>query len=1153
MGQVRQPKYDNETVTLGYLKKFLEQKGITDEIDLSVVSKNYSSPPVPPYHKDSLLFYDNKIYRCTQNRLVGGFNWNDWILVEDSEELSNFIETIYKTDKLQIEQQIDGKMESFYQDDDPSTKWVTAIEKERHVGDYWYNTIDNTQWRYNKITSTPITYKWKQVNIPSTVYDMIDSKKSIYTSKPASYKKDDLWIIEKSISDDDLPTGTDENPIEKGDWVFALSDSNFFNKNDWVKKDEKVDVEYLKTHYYTTELIDEKFEVVDSNIIAEITKSKENILLEVASDYTTKQTFTETVNDYDQQIGIINNTITTYGEDISALNIEKDRINATVASVETKTNELSTSISNKELDINELETKLEDIIKTNKEITGGNDLYLTDALESNAIEYFVEGKSEQETRSGKNLYNVEIDETTNGGITYSLKNNILKLNGTRTTGSNLGTSKSITYKANKTYTCTVKILKGSLNFSSKWGSQITFGTVNGSAKYITLYDVQNNSNKQLSITFTPTVDTITDLKFWFGYEESWTEKTFNNLEASIQVEEGSTATEFEEYGVSPSPDYPSEIKTIPSIRNLFDINSEYTKNGSNTTYFVSGNDLTVEGTWYVGQVLNVKPNTKYAFDFKKTGGNISIYTINLQTNLRIFNESGIWNSGNNTQVAVLFTTGGNGSSSLKTTFSDISIIESEVSHEYVPYGTWKKIKIIGKNLFDKNNIISGKILVRSSGKTSSAENYSISDYIPIKAGVTYYLSGSNTWYSVYYDKNYKYIGPFDNTSRVFTPSQDGYLRTSFLLTDLDKVQVEKGNTPTEVEEYKEKEVLIDLQGNELCSLGNVKDELIITDEKVVIDKKIGKVVLNGTEVWQVSSYTNDKILSVYNNDIYNIEYNNHQMLCDKFNYMRYPDNNAIKEYVSDTGSALRLGVEKSKLETTDVAGLKKWLSENNVTIYYVLAEPQQIILENANIHLFDGVNNITLVEDLETTTSIKYYRKTAISGDYVVQQQLDKTNNNLANTTDLTNQNASDINTTNTNLNNNYLTKDQVEAELGTQKNDIELIKQQQTQLIQTSSSIQASVSEIINSGVRTIKNTMVTIDIEGIKVATNLDKFSSLLNNKGLFLYGYGYEVARFTNEGSELDNLTVRNYLTAGYHRTEKYTDVNGKKWTAEFWVGD
>lgn len=365
MGQITQPKYDNETVTLGYLKKYLKQKGISEDTDISVISKNYSTPPVPPYYKDSLLISDNKIYKCNKDRLVGTFSWDDWSLIENNEELDNFIENVYKTDKLEIENQLDNKMESFYQETDPSLEWPTSLEKEKHVGDYWYNTINNTQWRYNKITTTtPITYEWCQVNIPSTVYDMIDSKKSIYTSKPTSYKKDDMWIIEETIADEDLPVGTETNPIKKGDWVFALSDSESYDKNHWVKKDEKVDVDYLNNHYYTTETIDQKIEVVNSNITAEIIKSKEEIMLAVESDYTTKETFTTAINDYDKKIDEMTISINTNTENISSLSVEKDRIKQTVSSIEETVTTQSESILSNTEEIIETKEKISTTTQT---------------------------------------------------------------------------------------------------------------------------------------------------------------------------------------------------------------------------------------------------------------------------------------------------------------------------------------------------------------------------------------------------------------------------------------------------------------------------------------------------------------------------------------------------------------------------------------------------------------------------------------------------------------------------------------------------------------------------------------------------------------------------------------------------------------------
>lgn len=343
------PKYDNDTITYGYLKQYLEEKGGSSNESSSessaIGNKNYSTTPIPPYYKDSLLILDKKIYRCTTNRLEGQFNWNDWELISDGKALENFIDSTYKTDLLEIENQLDGAVETHYQEEDPAINWTTTIDKETHVGDYWYNTSDKKQWRYTKNTSVePFIYEWKLVDVPSTIYDMIDTKKSIYTEKPTKYNKDDMWIIEDTISDEDIPIGSEENPIKKGDWVFSLSNSDSYNKEHWVKKDEKVNVEYLESHYYTTEEIEKKLEVVDSNIETNITKSKEDILLEVGSSYTTIETTNKVVKDYGEVVETLTEEIKTNREDIVSLNVEKDRITNRITSISKNIDEVTGEI-----------------------------------------------------------------------------------------------------------------------------------------------------------------------------------------------------------------------------------------------------------------------------------------------------------------------------------------------------------------------------------------------------------------------------------------------------------------------------------------------------------------------------------------------------------------------------------------------------------------------------------------------------------------------------------------------------------------------------------------------------------------------------------------------------------------------------------------
>lgn len=334
-----EPKYDNDNISYGYLKKLLKKysldETITDESqDRGTISKVYIVPPNTPYYKGTILVYNNKIYKCNNTRKLGVFNWNDWdVVATNDSSLNKFIEDIYDVEKIQIQEQLDNKIETYYQEIDPALEWDVDLIKAKHVGDYWYRTSDDTQWRYCSYTNTsPITYGWRQVNVPSAIFDLINTKKSIYTSKPNKYKKNDMWIIEDDISDNDIPTSID-NPIKRGDWVFATQDSEIYDKSHWIKRDESIDIDYLKEHYYTTEEIDEKNKVISENFDSKIDKSKDDILLSAERDFVKETTYTKVINDFDTKIGTIENTVTQHSEDISSLRLDADAITSSVSSL----------------------------------------------------------------------------------------------------------------------------------------------------------------------------------------------------------------------------------------------------------------------------------------------------------------------------------------------------------------------------------------------------------------------------------------------------------------------------------------------------------------------------------------------------------------------------------------------------------------------------------------------------------------------------------------------------------------------------------------------------------------------------------------------------------------------------------------------------
>lgn len=394
----REPKYDNDYITKGYLDKQLSDSKDTINNQIDNLPKSYSVPPNPPYYKDSLLSYNNKLYRCIRDKLMGVFSINDWVVIAtDDKTIIDFIDKTYSVDKIQLEKQIDGKIESWYQAEDPAEEWTTDILKAKHTGDYWYDITTNNQYRYCKKSTNPITYSWSKVDVPLTIYDQINSKKSIYTSKPTSYKKDDLWIIEADISDDDLPTGEIENPVAKGDWVFAIQDSDVYNKNHWIKRDTDVSIEYIENHYYTKEKIDETFST-QNDVQSNIKKAKDEIELSVEQNYSTKKEITEIVNDYDEKIGTINTTIDNQGELISDLSIENGRISSSVSSINTKmtTIESDVNVLNTIVDTKASAETVEEVINSvntvqtsvSQNITAIEALKVNDEVQSQKISEF---------------------------------------------------------------------------------------------------------------------------------------------------------------------------------------------------------------------------------------------------------------------------------------------------------------------------------------------------------------------------------------------------------------------------------------------------------------------------------------------------------------------------------------------------------------------------------------------------------------------------------------------------------------------------------------------------------------------------------------------------------------------------------------------
>lgn len=791
-------------------------------------------------------------------------------------------------------------------------------------------------------------------------------------------------------------------------------------------------------------------------------------------------------------------------------------------------------------------------------IMGGNSLYLKEALESNALEYHVDGKSEQETSvQGKNLFDIigqfkklyGTSVTVNSTVFTLLENGKINIKGTPTKRTQLAittgsaTSKNIIVPLDSTKTYTF-----STNFNQKSISLYYLDTTD------TIKPIYMNGATTKSISNAKGIVYINiDIQTLIAYDADY----------YFQIEQG-TATTYEPFVPnSPSPDYPSEIKTIKGIRNLFNKDT-VTPN----YYFDNSGNLIKFSPYCVTDYIKIEPNKKYTYSgiVNNNSSTKSVYYDKDKNKISMFQQQ----KGSNTIITpdnaeyVRFTL----INDPKQTYDKETFMleQGSVAHSYVPYGTYEKVKVTGKNIFNiqkwlnatfpvvhgvLNSKTSNSISLTSTADDCYTSTFSMSTItnkttidnfgfeIEENTDYTFYTKKSDTIggtnFVFYFDKDYKYISLKSNNSitnenflNFTTPPNAKYIcfrlgiNKSGNTVEFSNIMLLKGTITTthDYEPYKEKEVLIDLakenlfdkdnvsfghvdnttgvlkqngisshsitndtisfiatanyrgivsdyisvdsltnyvlncvsdyssmfyivynydneynflgystgkpsvpysfttlkntqyirsvievskykadttvnvsnikiykgtnadDSYELNSIGDTKDKLEIINELANIQKRIGKVILNGNENWFKASDTSANYYGV--NNIINATKNYDIGLSSHFvNINKYP--NVLNTFaIRNNGTSLMFNSS-----ITTLADFKSWLKANPVTVYYKLATPETITLQNTDIPLYEGINHVTLVEDLETTTSIIYKKPFIIDDELLKDVNVD--------------------------------------------------------------------------------------------------------------------------------------------------------------------
>lgn len=239
----------------------------------------------------------------------------------------------------------------------------------------------------------------------------------------------------------------------------------------------------------------------------------------------------------------------------------------------------------------------------------GESIALENTARAKFTKFRIEGNSSQETRSGKNkIIFDDIKETVNQGITCSIKNGVITLNGTGSGVVNF-------------YSNPINISAGKYTLSKNTGGTWSLGTATSSPAILLQQKEEDGSYTTVEggeLTAYSSAKNFTTLDLAEG---TYRIRIFiaignilNNFTWRPQLEEGENFTGFEQGGLMPSVEFPSEIRNVGDNINVFNKTAEDFKNG-------------ISYGWAKKLTLKLEPNTLYTCssnDETPIGGNTNL-------------------------------------------------------------------------------------------------------------------------------------------------------------------------------------------------------------------------------------------------------------------------------------------------------------------------------------------------------------------------------------------------------------------------------------------------------------------------------------------------------------------------------------------------
>lgn len=298
-------------------------------------------------------------------------------------------------------------------------------------------------------------------------------------------------------------------------------------------------------------------------------------------------------------------------------------------------------------------TKQETGVESYKTVTG-KEILIEDGENNKGLEIKVKGSTTQDTRSGKNLYNK----------------------------GNVSDTRMVEVPINE-------LLAGTYTLSALATSSDTDRT------QCLVLDATNNKNlgylnRNVRSSFTFSLEKPTKK---LNFYASTTYNLGGNdtfKVADIQIEQGTTATEYEQYGASPSPDYPSEIENVEGNIEIKDIGGNLFDKKTNTILtWLTAAEITEKGSVCSKNFIPTTKNKIYATNFAACVFYYDKKLNYLGNSMDLRTDSGnsytTWTNPDNNSIAFMKVEYRTSNNNLDMTTQEIMLTESETVKVYTPY------------------------------------------------------------------------------------------------------------------------------------------------------------------------------------------------------------------------------------------------------------------------------------------------------------------------------------------------------------------------------------------------------------------------------------------------------------------------------------